>query len=88
MEKKIPGFMIYREDAVALSLLPDKDASAVIKGAADYFLSGDCPTLTGKSAHVFEHMRESIDRGQEEYKKRVEAGRKGGLARWNSNKYL
>ena len=84
-EKIMPGYMTYREAALIFSLMPDEEAAKAIKATVRYYLHGEVPELSGAAAEVFDIMRSSIDRGQETYRKKSEAGKKGNAIRWHSN---
>lgn len=60
--KEVPGFMTWREAAIMYSLMPDEEASKVIKATANYFTYGTIPELEGVASHVFEIMKADIDR--------------------------
>lgn len=84
-EKIMPGYMTYREAALIFSLMPDEEAAKAIKATVRYYLKGELTELTGTAAEVFDIMRSSIDRGQETYRKKSEAGKKGNEIRWHGN---
>lgn len=84
-EKIMPGYMTYREAALIFSLMPDEEAAKAIKATVRYYLHGEVPVLSGAAAEVFDIMRSSIDRGQETYRKKSAAGKKGNAIRWHSN---
>ena len=84
-EKIRPGYMTYREAALIFSLMPDEEAAKAIKATVRYYLHGEVPVLSGAAAEVFDIMRSSIDRGQETYRKKSAAGKKGNAIRWHSN---
>ena len=82
-KKDAPGFMVYREAAIMLALIPPEDAAAAIKAACDYFVRGMEPqSLDGYSAHVYETLREGIDRGAKKYQAKSEQNRKSAEKRW------
>ena len=82
-KKDAPGFMIYREAAIMLSLLPDEAAGQVIKAAAFYFLRGTAPNdIEETASQVFEVLQESIKRCNDKYchilTRNTINGKKGG----------
>ena len=82
-KKDAPGFMVYREAAIMLALIPPEDAAAAIKAACDYFVRGTEPqSLDGYSAHVYETLREGIDRSAKKYQDKAEQNRKSAEKRW------
>ncbi|MDY4886191.1 MAG: DUF6291 domain-containing protein [Eubacteriales bacterium] len=86
-DRERPGFLIYREAAAQLEILPDADAGAVIKATARLFLKGELPdaddSLTPIQRIVFEGIRSALQRDATRYdevcQKRAEAAAK----RWN-----
>lgn len=82
-EKKMPGFMTYKEAAIMFTLMPDNEASAVIKASCSYYLYGEETTLSGNAQKVFEIEKAAIDRGRESYAKKRTGGKKGANTRWN-----
>lgn len=72
---KAPGFLLYREPVLMLSLMPDKDAAAAIKAACNYYLYGAETTLDGVALEVFTLMKKDIDRNAVKYEKICERNR-------------
>lgn len=73
------GFMIYREVALLLSILPDAEAAKTVKASVRYFLNGELPDeLTGMAAEVFNIQREKMERDYDKYVKKVKKNRKNG----------
>lgn len=90
-KKDTPGFMIYREAAIMLSLLPDEAAGQVIKAAAFYFLRGTAPDdIEETASQVFEVLQESIDRCNDKYghilTRNIINGKKGGRPKGKTQK--
>ena len=90
-KKEIPGFMIYREAAIMLSLLSDEAAGQVIKAAAFYFLRGVVPNdIEETASQVLEVLQESIDRCNDKYGRILARntinGKKGGRPKGKSQK--
>lgn len=90
-KKDTPGFMIYREAAIMLSLLPDEAAGQVIKAAAFYFLRGTAPNdIEETASQVFEVLQESIDRCNDKYghilTRNIINGKKGGRPKGKTQK--
>ena len=82
-KKEAPGFMVYREAAIMLALIPSEDAAAAIKAACDYFVRGMEPqSLNGYSEHVFAVLREGIDRSTKNYQDRAAKNREKANKRW------
>ncbi len=82
-KKEAPGFVVYREAAIMLALIPAEDAAAAIKAACDYFVRGMEPqSLDGYSVHVYETLREGIDRSTKKYQAKSEQNRKSAEKRW------
>ena len=90
-KKDTPGFMIYREAAIMLSLLPDETAGQVIKAAVFYFLRGTVPNdIEETASQVFEVLQESVDRCNDKYKRILTRntlnGSKGGRPKGKTQK--
>ena len=90
-KKDTPGFMLYREAAIMLSLLPDEAAGQVIKAAAFYFLRGTAPNdIEETASQVFEVLQESIDRCNDKYghilTRNIINGKKGGRPKGKTQK--
>lgn len=82
-KRETPGFVIYREAAIMLALMPAEDAAAAIKAACDYFLRGtEPPELDGFAAHVYETLQEGIARSEKKYIEKSERNRKKAENRW------
>ena len=78
----MPGFMTYKEAALMFTLMGKEDAAAAIQAACNYYLYGEMPNVSGPVAKVFEIEKAAIDKGREAYRKKVEGGYKGSVARW------
>ena len=75
-----PGFMVYHKDFRALDKLNDASFHRVFRAACEYSETGDVSEeLDGAEAIVFELLRNRLDEDDRKYRKRVEAGRNGGL---------
>ena len=76
-----PGFMMYHKKFRALAKMDAKSFKAVLTALCDYSEFGSEPTaLNAAETLAFDMMREALDRDGEKYQKRVDAGRKGGIA--------
>lgn len=76
-----PGFMMYHGKVRVLAKMDAESFKAVMMAICDYSEFGAEPTaLNDTEAMAFDMMREAIDRDNDKYLKRVEAGRKGGVA--------
>lgn len=76
-----PGFMMYHGKVRVLAKMDAGSFKAVMMAICDYSEFGAEPTaLNDTEAMAFDMMREAIDRDNDKYLKRVEAGRKGGVA--------
>lgn len=77
-----PGFMMYHDDCRALGALNDASFRRVVEGMLRYSETGEEPVLEDATERViFGLMRNKIDADDIRYQRRVEAGRKGGLAK-------
>ena len=77
-----PGFMMYHSKARVLANMGAESFMAVMLAMCDYSEFGAEPTaLNDMERMAFDMMRDTLDRDDERYRKRVEAGRKGGLAK-------
>lgn len=77
-----PGFMMYHSKARVLANMGAESFMAVMLAMCDYSEFGAEPAaLNDMERMAFDMMRETLDRDDERYRKRVEAGRKGGLAK-------
>lgn len=82
-----PGFMMYHKKVRALARMGAESFMTVMLAMCDYSEFGAEPTaLNETEALAFDMMREALDRDDERYQKRVEAGRKGGLAKASNAK--
>lgn len=76
-----PGFMMYHSKARVLAKMGAESFMAVMLAMCDYSEFGAEPTaLNDMEMMAFDMMRDTLDRDDEKYQKRVEAGRKGGIA--------
>lgn len=76
-----PGFMMYHAKARALARMGPESFMAVMLAMCDYSEFGAEPTALNDMEEIaFYMMREALDRDDEKYQRRVEAGRKGGIA--------
>jgi hypothetical protein len=76
-----PGFMMYHGKVRVLAKMDAESFKTVMMAICDYSEFGAEPTaLNDTEAMAFDMMREAIDRDNDKYLKRVEAGRKGGVA--------
>ena len=76
-----PGFMMYHKKFRALAKMDAESFKAVLTALCDYSVCGAEPTALNDAETVaFDMMREALDRDGEKYQKRVDAGRKGGIA--------
>lgn len=76
-----PGFMMYHSKARALANMGAESFMAVMLAMCDYSEFGAEPTaLNDMERMAFDMVRETLDRDDERYRRRVEAGRKGGVA--------
>ena len=77
-----PGFLIYHDDYHALTALDDASFHRVMDAACEYSETGDISgELHGVESVIFAMMKNSLDRDFAKYQKRVDAGRRGGLAK-------
>lgn len=74
-EKRMPGFMTYKEAALLFTFLEDEEAAAAIKAACNYYLYDTITPLEGRAQRVFESEMDAIDRGRKSYVAKVKAGR-------------
>ena len=82
-----PGFMMYHDDCRALGALTDASFRRVIEGMLRYSETGEEPELPEATERVvFGLMRNKIDADDIRYQRRVEAGRKGGIAKASNAK--
>ena len=82
-----PGFMMYHGKVRVLAKMDAESFKAVMMAICDYSEFGAEPTaLNDTEAMAFDMMREAIDRDNDKYVKRVEAGRKGGLTKASNAK--
>lgn len=82
-----PGFMMYHDDCRALGALTDASFRRVIEGMLRYSETGEEPELLEATERVvFGLMRNKIDADDIRYQRRVEAGRKGGIAKASNAK--
>lgn len=82
-----PGFMMYHDDCRALGALTDASFRRVIEGMLRYSETGEEPELPDATERVvFGLMRNKIDADDIRYQRRVEAGRKGGIAKASNAK--
>lgn len=82
-----PGFMMYHGKVRVLAKMDAESFKAVMMAICDYSEFGAEPTaLNDTEAMAFDMMREAIDRDNDKYLKRVEAGRKGGLTKASNAK--
>lgn len=79
-----PGFLVYREPLLMLSLVSAEDAGCAIQAAANYFLYGAESELSGPAGQIFAILRDGIDRNQEKYQKTVERNRANIAKRWGT----
>lgn len=85
--KQPPGFRIYREGAIILSMMNDDDAAATIKAMANYYLYGTKPKdLNGIVKITFDDMREKFDRDNEDYQRTCERNLLKIQKRWAGDK--
>lgn len=77
-----PGFMLFRESAFALTLVPEQAAGAAIQAACRFFLTGEEPDLNGPARQLYELIRASIVQNTEKYQRRCEQNRENARKRW------
>lgn len=78
----------------ALEPFDDAECGRLLRAMLEYATTGEAPELTGNERFLFPMLRQQIDRDREAYDSdaeaihnaRVEAGRKGGLARASKSK--
>ena len=81
--EKVPGFMVYRDAATALALMPDAQAGKAIKQVVRYFTSRVEPEpWDGPEGQVVELLLDAIDRNEEKYRRTVERNRVNACKRW------
>lgn len=73
-----PGFMLYFGDLEMLLELDDQTLRRFLKAMGEYAKNGTEPNFTGLEKIGFATFKASLDRDSENYRKRVEAGSKGG----------
>ena len=82
-----PGFMMYHDTFHALDGLDDASFRRVMRAACEYSETGSIATELGAIEQVvFGILRCKLDADLERYQRRVEAGRKGGLAKASNAK--
>lgn len=77
-----PGFLLYREALLMLSLVPAEEAGRAVQAAANYFLYGAESELDGPAGQIYTILQDGIDRNNEKYKKIVERNRANIAKRW------
>ena len=94
MAKEKPGVMVYWETFDVLESLVDGDAKAMMSAIRQYSQYGVLPDFTGNAilTTLWLLIRPKLDADSERYERirdsRVEAGRKGGLARASNAKQI
>lgn len=88
MAKGKPGVMIYFETAKAIKGLDYETKGRLFEAIMEYAEFGASPVFDGVLSAVWPFVADKIDRDSARYEEirqaRVEAGRKGGLARATS----
>ena len=92
-EKKAeaPGYMLYKEAALMLSILGDEDAGKIIKAACKFFLSGEEPENLPDIATrlIYESIHDAIVKNASKYQKTSERNRRNIEKRYqNATKEL
>lgn len=77
-KKQPPGFYVYNESALALSLMSREEAGAVIQACSLYHLERQTTALNGNAERVFRMMKGKIDEGYANYQITCERNRKNG----------
>lgn len=66
-ERQPPGFMLYREPAIMLELMPSEDLENAVRSACKYFLHGKKTEVNGIGGEVANLLFDSIDRDRQKY---------------------
>lgn len=82
-DKQMPAFMVFRETALMLKLMPDEQAGQIVKAAVRCFLHGEVAELSGDCAEVLQTAMDGVDKSRMYYEKKSDAGAKGAAARWH-----
>lgn len=77
-----PGFMLYRESAFSLTLVPEQAAGAAIQAACRFFLTGEETDLDGPAGQLYQLIRASIIQNTEKYQRKCEQNRENARKRW------
>lgn len=87
MAKKTQGracwFRMFGNIRNMVDAVPDESAGAALKAVFAYFDTGEMPTLLDPLGYaLFQTIKPAVDESNEDYRKAVEAGRKGSQKRW------
>lgn len=77
-----PGFMLFKESAFALTLVPEQAAGAAIQAACQFFLTGEEPNLDGPARQLYELIKTSIIQNTAKYQRKCAQNRENALKRW------
>ena len=82
-----PGFMFYHDDYHALDELSDASHRRVLDAVVLYSETGEIVEGLDLAERIaFRGLKKAVDRDNERYQSRVDAGRKGGLAKASNAK--
>ena len=76
-------FRMFRNIRNVVDAVPDESAGAALKAVFAYFDAGEMPeNLDPLGYALFLTIKPAVDESNEDYKRAVESGRKGGQKRW------
>jgi hypothetical protein len=80
-EKRPSWFKLYNAQKGIIDAFSDVDVGRAIKALMLYFSDEEEPDLDGNAKYLFTALRLNVDEARNEYRKAVEAGKKGAEIR-------
>lgn len=83
-EKRPSWFKVFLHQKPLFQAVPDDVLGRAVKGAMDYFDTGQVPELEQLETIVFASLKPYIDESFEDYRQSVDLGRSGSKKRWSN----